>query len=152
MQNVSDILPLFRTPTWPSHHISERQENDCSNEEKQLNYTCGILFGAVFDVVFETTTTRSHSRKSFLVRLHDMKSIRSDQVKGHCSYLTTWPTWIICKTLNLLRSSISMWRFLCNSRRRFPKSLMLKGGIVWIASISNREMKTRMNRIVLSYS
>ena len=81
-QNVSDILPLFRTPTWPSHHISERQENDCSNAEKQSNYTCGILFGASFDVVFETTTTRSHSRKSFFVRLHDMKSIRSDLVKG----------------------------------------------------------------------
>ena len=26
MQNVSDILPLFCTPTWPSHHVSENQE------------------------------------------------------------------------------------------------------------------------------
>ena len=25
MQNVSDILPLFCTPTWPSHHVSETQ-------------------------------------------------------------------------------------------------------------------------------
>ena len=26
MQNLSDILPLFCTPTWPSHHVSENQE------------------------------------------------------------------------------------------------------------------------------
>ena len=26
MQNSSDILPLFCTPTWPSHHVSENQE------------------------------------------------------------------------------------------------------------------------------
>ena len=25
MQNVSDILPLFCTPTWPSHHVNETQ-------------------------------------------------------------------------------------------------------------------------------
>ena len=25
MQNLSDILPLFCTPTWPSHHVSENQ-------------------------------------------------------------------------------------------------------------------------------
>ena len=25
MQNLSDILPLFCTPTWPSHHMSENQ-------------------------------------------------------------------------------------------------------------------------------
>ena len=26
MQNLGDILPLFCTPTWPSHHVSENQE------------------------------------------------------------------------------------------------------------------------------
>ena len=26
MQNLSDILPLFCTPTWPSHHVSENKE------------------------------------------------------------------------------------------------------------------------------
>ena len=26
MQNLSDILPLFCTPTCPSHHVSENQE------------------------------------------------------------------------------------------------------------------------------
>ena len=26
MQNLSDILPLFCTPTWPSHHVSENQK------------------------------------------------------------------------------------------------------------------------------
>ena len=26
MQNLSDILPLFCTPAWPSHHVSENQE------------------------------------------------------------------------------------------------------------------------------
>ena len=26
MQNLSDILPLFCTPTWPSHQVSENQE------------------------------------------------------------------------------------------------------------------------------
>ena len=26
MQNFSDILPLFCTPAWPSHHVSENQE------------------------------------------------------------------------------------------------------------------------------
>ena len=26
MQNLSDILPLFCTPMWPSHHVSENQE------------------------------------------------------------------------------------------------------------------------------
>ena len=26
MQNLSDILPLFCTPTWPSPHVSENQE------------------------------------------------------------------------------------------------------------------------------
>ena len=26
MQNFSVILPLFCTPTWPSHHVSENQE------------------------------------------------------------------------------------------------------------------------------
>ena len=26
MQNLSDILPLFCIPTWPSHHVSENQE------------------------------------------------------------------------------------------------------------------------------
>ena len=26
MQNLSDILPLFYTPTWPFHHVSENQE------------------------------------------------------------------------------------------------------------------------------
>ena len=25
MQNLSDILPLFGTPTWPSHHVNENQ-------------------------------------------------------------------------------------------------------------------------------
>ena len=29
MQNLSDILPLFCTPTWPSHHVSENQEFLC---------------------------------------------------------------------------------------------------------------------------
>ena len=26
MQNLSDILPLFCAPTWPSNHVSENQE------------------------------------------------------------------------------------------------------------------------------
>ena len=26
MQNLGDVLPLFCTPTWPSHHVSENQE------------------------------------------------------------------------------------------------------------------------------
>ena len=26
MQNLSDVLPLFCTPIWPSHHVSENQE------------------------------------------------------------------------------------------------------------------------------
>jgi len=26
MQNLSSILPLFCTPTWPFHHVSEKQE------------------------------------------------------------------------------------------------------------------------------
>ena len=26
VQNLSDILPLFCSPTWPSHHMSENQE------------------------------------------------------------------------------------------------------------------------------
>ena len=26
MQNFNDILPLFCTPIWPSHHLSESQE------------------------------------------------------------------------------------------------------------------------------
>ena len=26
MQNLSDILPVFCTPKWPSHHVSENQE------------------------------------------------------------------------------------------------------------------------------
>ena len=26
LQNLSDILPLFCTPTWPSQHVSENQE------------------------------------------------------------------------------------------------------------------------------
>jgi len=26
MQNLSDILPLFCTSTWPSYHVSENQE------------------------------------------------------------------------------------------------------------------------------
>jgi len=26
MQNLSDILPFFSTPTWPSHLVSENQE------------------------------------------------------------------------------------------------------------------------------
>jgi len=26
MQTMSDILPLFYTPTWPSHRLSENQE------------------------------------------------------------------------------------------------------------------------------
>ena len=26
MQNLGDILALFCTPTWPSHHVSENQE------------------------------------------------------------------------------------------------------------------------------
>ena len=28
MQNLSDVLPLFCTPNWPSHHVSENQELD----------------------------------------------------------------------------------------------------------------------------
>ena len=27
MQNLSNILPLFCAPTWPSHHMSENQES-----------------------------------------------------------------------------------------------------------------------------
>ena len=27
MQNLSDILPLFCTPTWPSHHVNENKES-----------------------------------------------------------------------------------------------------------------------------
>ena len=26
MQNLSDMLPLFSTPTWPSHDVCENQE------------------------------------------------------------------------------------------------------------------------------
>ena len=26
MQNFSDVLPLFCTPTWPSHHVNNNQE------------------------------------------------------------------------------------------------------------------------------
>lgn len=28
MQNLSDVLPLFFTPNWSSHHVSEKQELD----------------------------------------------------------------------------------------------------------------------------
>ena len=28
MQNLSDILPIFCAPTWPSHHVSENQNFD----------------------------------------------------------------------------------------------------------------------------
>ena len=28
MQNLSDVLPLFWTPNWPSHHVSENRELD----------------------------------------------------------------------------------------------------------------------------
>ena len=28
MQNLSDILPLFGSPTWPSHYVSENRECD----------------------------------------------------------------------------------------------------------------------------
>ena len=33
MQNLSDILPFFCTPTWPSHHVSENQELSAFNQE-----------------------------------------------------------------------------------------------------------------------
>ena len=29
MQNLSDILPMFSTPTWPSYHETEKQELNC---------------------------------------------------------------------------------------------------------------------------
>ena len=32
MQNLGDILPLFCTPTWPSHHVSENQEYNKKGE------------------------------------------------------------------------------------------------------------------------
>ena len=32
MQNLNDILPLFCTPTWPSHHVSENQEFDHNDD------------------------------------------------------------------------------------------------------------------------
>ena len=40
MQNLSDILPLFCTPAWPSHHVSENQE----------------LFVSFSEFVFQTVT------------------------------------------------------------------------------------------------
>ena len=30
MENLGDILPLFCTPTWPSNHVSEKQEFGCT--------------------------------------------------------------------------------------------------------------------------
>ena len=35
-QNLSDILPLFCTPTWPSHHVSENQEYAHSRHVKLI--------------------------------------------------------------------------------------------------------------------
>ena len=34
MQNLSDNLPLFCTPTWPCHHVNENQELD------RVEYNC----------------------------------------------------------------------------------------------------------------
>ena len=41
LQNLSDILPLFCTPTWPSHHVIENHNNndntnDINNDKLQL--------------------------------------------------------------------------------------------------------------------
>ena len=33
MQNLSNVLPLFCTPIWPSHHVSENQELRASREK-----------------------------------------------------------------------------------------------------------------------
>ena len=41
MQNLGDILQLFCTPTWPSHHVGENQEprtaDKTSRENKKLH-------------------------------------------------------------------------------------------------------------------
>ena len=39
MQNLSDILPLFCTTTWPSHHVSENQEF-VRHTDKEFVITC----------------------------------------------------------------------------------------------------------------
>ena len=37
MQNLSDILPLFCTSTWPSQHVSENQEFACGRLRNSHN-------------------------------------------------------------------------------------------------------------------
>ena len=43
MQNLSDILPLFCTPTWPSHHVSENQELKISRLKQKKYIKSDIL-------------------------------------------------------------------------------------------------------------
>ena len=38
MQNLSDILPLFFIPTWPSYHVSENQEFAAIQQCSELPY------------------------------------------------------------------------------------------------------------------
>ena len=50
MQNVSDILSLFCTPTWPSQHVSENQEYF----RRQSIWKLGITFLTIIPFVLAT--------------------------------------------------------------------------------------------------
>ena len=41
MQNLSDVLPLFCTPTWPSHHLSENQEQIIGKNQSKCENNLG---------------------------------------------------------------------------------------------------------------
>ena len=43
VQNLSDILPLFCTPTWPSYHLSEYQELIVMSYQSQSVHSCFVI-------------------------------------------------------------------------------------------------------------
>ena len=88
-----------------------------------------------FDVVCQTTTWNFHiwasdgnaspqQKISHSLPLHENHSCQASEstLRQVC---TTWPTWNNRLTLNLTRSSILMWRYLCNSRLSFLNSLVV---------------------------
>ena len=73
MQNWSDILPLFCTPTWPSHQVSENQEERGMVRKAGKFHRSRLLFE--FMVCHVTLTLRPEESLT-LVKLHvyDMKN------------------------------------------------------------------------------
>ena len=88
MQNLSDILPSFCTPTWPSHHVSENQEYIQRLQDDYSNFGRKQKSGKNTRTR-EDTRGRAENQRVWLARMYFARSSISYLNETTCSLIPT---------------------------------------------------------------